>query len=107
MPAKEDLMSLTRRSFVKTAGLSSAALLALQKGAFAQGPAPAPGAPALPPPRLLLHNNENPLGPGEAVLNAVRPRSRTADPPAATRSRTPTRPSRRSPTASAASPRTS
>jgi histidinol-phosphate aminotransferase len=72
MPAKEDLMSLTRRSFVKTAGLSSAALLALQKGAFAQGPAPAPGAPALPPPRLLLHNNENPLGPGEAVLNAVK-----------------------------------
>ena len=64
-------MSFTRRSFVKTVGLSSASLLALRKDAFAlQGPA-APAA-ALPPPRFLLHNNENPLGPGQKVLDAVR-----------------------------------
>ena len=60
-------MSLTRRSFVGTVGLSGASLLALPRESFAalQGPA------ALPPPRLLLHNNENPLGPGKAVLDAL------------------------------------
>jgi histidinol-phosphate aminotransferase len=64
-------MSLTRRSFVRSAGLSGAALVALRRGAFALQ-APAPPAASLPPPRLLLHNNENPLGPGEAALRAVR-----------------------------------
>jgi histidinol-phosphate aminotransferase len=69
--SKEASMSLTRRSFVRTTGLSGAALLALRRTAFAYQ-APAAGAPPLPPPRLLLHNNENPAGPGEAVLSAVR-----------------------------------
>jgi histidinol-phosphate aminotransferase len=64
-------MSLTRRSFVRSAGLSGAALLALRRGAFAVQPPAAQAAP-LPPPRLLLHNNENPLGPGDAALRALR-----------------------------------
>ncbi len=69
--SRQAFMSLGRRSFVKATGLSGAALLALRPRAFAvQAPA-VPAAP-LPPPRLLLHNNENPLGPGEAALNAVR-----------------------------------
>ncbi len=64
-------MPFTRRSFVTTAGLSGASLLALRREAFAA--LPAPDSPmALPPPRLLLHNNENPLGPGQAVLDALR-----------------------------------
>lgn len=73
-------MSFTRRSFVKTVGLSGASLLALRKDAFAQqAPGAAPAA-ALPPPRLLLHNNENPLGPGEAALSAVRTALKDGEP---------------------------
>jgi histidinol-phosphate aminotransferase len=72
-------MSLTRRSFVRSAGLSGAALLALRRDAFAVQPPAAPAA-ALPPARLLLHNNENPLGPGEAVLHAVRAELRQGGP---------------------------
>ena len=64
-------MPFTRRAFVKTAGLSGASLLALSRESFAAFQASASSA-ALPPPRLLLHNNENPLGPGQAVLDALR-----------------------------------
>jgi histidinol-phosphate aminotransferase len=63
-------MSFTRRAFVKAVGIGGASLLAARREAWAalvQGP----GA-ARPPRPLLLHNNENPLGPGEAVLDAVR-----------------------------------
>ncbi len=71
MPEKQTFMPITRRSFVTTAGLSGASLLALRRQSFAA--LQAPGSPlALPPPRLLLHNNENPLGPGQAALDAVR-----------------------------------
>jgi histidinol-phosphate aminotransferase len=66
-------MPSTRRSFVKTAGLSGAALLAWSRQSFAAFQSPASSV-ALPPPRLLLHNNENPLGPGQAVLDALRTR---------------------------------
>ena len=64
-------MPFTRRSFVRTVGLSGASLLALRREGLAAFQAPAAPA-ALPPPRLLLHNNENPLGPGQAVLDALR-----------------------------------
>ena len=64
-------MPYTRRSFVTTAGLSGASLLALRRESFAAFQAPA-SPMALPPARLLLHNNENPLGPGQAVLDALR-----------------------------------
>ncbi len=63
-------MPFTRRSFVTTAGLSGASLLALRRESFAAFQAPA-SPMALPPPRLLLHNNENPLGPGRAVFEAL------------------------------------
>ena len=60
--------SFTRRGFVKTMGLGGASVLAARRGFGAeqlQG--------AIPPARpLLLHNNENPLGPGQAALEAVR-----------------------------------
>jgi len=70
MPRKEADMSFTRRAFVKTVGVGSAAFMAARRSAWAellQAPAPARA-----PRPLLLHNNENPLGPGEAVLEAVR-----------------------------------
>lgn len=62
-------MSFTRRAFVKTVGVGGAALLAPRRtwAALLQAPAP-----ARPPRPLLLHNNENPMGPGEAVLDSVR-----------------------------------
>ncbi len=63
-------MPFTRRSFVKTAGLSGASLLAMRREGFAAFQGSVPG--ALPAPRLLLHNNENPLGPGQAVLDALK-----------------------------------
>ncbi|HEY2946462.1 MAG TPA: aminotransferase class I/II-fold pyridoxal phosphate-dependent enzyme [Vicinamibacteria bacterium] len=63
-------MSFTRRAFVKVAGIGGASLLAARREAWAQM-FQATG-PARPPRPLLLHNNENPLGPGQAVLDAVR-----------------------------------
>ena len=63
-------MSFTRRAFVKTVGVGGAALLAPRRRAWAE--LFAVQAPARPPRPLLLHNNENPMGPGEAVLESVR-----------------------------------
>jgi len=60
-------MSCTRRAFVKAAGLGGAGVLAARRQAWAAVTGTAP-----PPRPLLLHNNENPLGPGPAVLDAVR-----------------------------------
>jgi histidinol-phosphate aminotransferase len=70
MPRKEAEMSFTRRAFVKAVGIGGASLLATRRHAWA-ALAQAPGT-ARPPRPLLLHNNENPLGPGESVLDAVR-----------------------------------
>jgi histidinol-phosphate aminotransferase len=68
MPRKEADMSF--RAFVKTVGIGGAAFVASRREAWA---ALLQGAGAPRPPRpLLLHNNENPLGPGEAVLESVR-----------------------------------
>jgi len=70
MPRKEADMSFTRRAFVKVVGIGGASLLAARRDAWAElFQAPGSGRPPRP---LLLHNNENPLGPGEAVLDAVR-----------------------------------
>jgi histidinol-phosphate aminotransferase len=69
MPRKEADMSFTRRAFVKTVGVGGAALLAPRRGWAGLFQAPAP---ARPPRPLLLHNNENPMGPGDAVLESVR-----------------------------------
>jgi histidinol-phosphate aminotransferase len=69
LPRKEADMSFTRRAFVKAVGIGGASMLAA-RDAWA-GMLQAPGAVPAPRP-LLLHNNENPLGPGEAVLEAVR-----------------------------------
>jgi histidinol-phosphate aminotransferase len=70
MPRKEADMSFTRRAFVKVVGIGGASMLAARRDAWAEL-IQAPG--SAPPPRpLLLHNNENPLGPGPAVLDAVR-----------------------------------
>jgi histidinol-phosphate aminotransferase len=68
MLVREDSMSLTRRAFVRTLGASGAVLAARRDAAaelFLQGAPPS----ARP---LLLHNNENPLGPGPAALEALR-----------------------------------
>ena len=70
MPRKEAEMSFTRRAFVRAVGIGGASLLAARRQAWA-GLVQAPGA-ARPPRPLLLHNNENPLGPGETALEAVR-----------------------------------
>jgi histidinol-phosphate aminotransferase len=70
MLRREDAMSFTRRAMVKTLGLGGAAVLAARRDAWA-GLVEGPGA-ALPPRPLLLHNNENPLGPGPAALEALR-----------------------------------
>jgi histidinol-phosphate aminotransferase len=69
---KETVMALTRRSFIEAVGIGGAGLLATSRGAWASllEPAPATAAAAARP--LLLHNNENPLGPGDSVLQAVR-----------------------------------
>jgi histidinol-phosphate aminotransferase len=64
---EEAAMACTRRAFVKAAGLGGVALLAARRQAWAALTGSAP-----PPRPLLLHNNENPLGPGPAVLEAVR-----------------------------------
>jgi histidinol-phosphate aminotransferase len=63
-------MALERRSFVRLLGVGGAGVAAWRRPAWA-GLLEGPAAAALPRP-LLLHNNENPLGPGEAVLDAVR-----------------------------------
>jgi histidinol-phosphate aminotransferase len=68
MLGREGVMSLTRRAFVRTLGASGAVLAARRDAAaelFLQGLPPS----ARP---LLLHNNENPLGPGPAALEALR-----------------------------------
>jgi histidinol-phosphate aminotransferase len=70
-------MALSRRGFVSTLGIGAAGLVGgrilsggrvigpwsrpFDEALFAQGAQP-----------LLLHNNENPLGPGEKALNAIR-----------------------------------
>lgn len=58
----------TRRGFMKLLGLSSGALALSARGARALEMAD--GTPSVSP--ILLHNNENPLGPGDAALRAVR-----------------------------------
>jgi histidinol-phosphate aminotransferase len=65
-------MALTRRSFIEAVGIGGAGLLASSRAGWASlmEAAPATGAVAARP--LLLHNNENPLGPGDSVLQAVR-----------------------------------
>jgi histidinol-phosphate aminotransferase len=70
MPRKEADMSFTRRAFVKVVGIGGASLLAARRDAWPEM-FQAPGS-SRPPRPLLLHNNENPLGPGQAVLDAVR-----------------------------------
>ena len=68
MQSKES--SFTRRAFVKTLGIGGASALAA-RGVFGAELPQVQG--AVPPARpLLLHNNENPLGPGQAALEAVR-----------------------------------
>jgi histidinol-phosphate aminotransferase len=66
---QEGAMAFTRRSFVRTLGLGGAALAA-SRDAWAQ--AVELSSPQRPPRPLLLHNNENPLGPGPAALDALR-----------------------------------
>ena len=66
-------MSFSRRAFVKTLGVGGAAALS---GAYIPRAYDLPSfwTPALLAQEgpILLHNNENPLGPGEKVLNAIR-----------------------------------
>ena len=69
MLRKESAMPFTRRAFVKTLGVGGAGVLAARRDAWA-GLADVAG--AAPPRPLLLHNNENPLGPGQAALDALR-----------------------------------
>jgi histidinol-phosphate aminotransferase len=69
MLRKESAMSFTRRAFVKTLGIGGVGVLAARRDAWA-GLADVAG--AAPPRPLLLHNNENPLGPGQAALDALR-----------------------------------
>jgi histidinol-phosphate aminotransferase len=59
-----------RRAFVEAVGIGGASVLAARRDAWAE--LFQVSAPARPPRPLLLHNNENPLGPGQAVLDAVR-----------------------------------
>ena len=69
MLRKETAMPFTRRAFVRTLGIG-AGVLAARRDAWA---ALTDAATPAPPPRpLLLHNNENPLGPGKAALDALR-----------------------------------
>jgi histidinol-phosphate aminotransferase len=58
---------VSRRIFVKSLGVGAAALVA-GRGREAFGAS----APALDPTTILLNSNENPVGPGPAVLEAVR-----------------------------------
>jgi histidinol-phosphate aminotransferase len=66
-PREEAAVSCTRRAFVTAVGLGGAGLLAARRQAWAALTGSAP-----PPRPLLLHNNENPVGPDPAVLEAVR-----------------------------------
>ncbi len=61
--------AFTRRGFVKTLGLGGAFVLGARGGMGAELLQVQPSVPGKP---LLLHNNENPLGPGAAVLDALR-----------------------------------
>lgn len=69
-------MSLSRRAFVRVLGAGGAGALLAGRGTGGHGPfwRELLGEPLLAAAdrRILLHNNENPLGPGEAVLEAVR-----------------------------------
>jgi histidinol-phosphate aminotransferase len=68
---QEGQMAFTRRSFVRTLGIGGAVAYAARHDAWAQVvELSTPGAP--PPRPMLLHNNENPLGPGPAALEALR-----------------------------------
>ncbi len=66
-------MSFSRRAFVKTLGIGGAAALSSSYIPRAYD-LPAFWTPTLLAQEgpLLLHNNENPLGPGDKVLNAIR-----------------------------------
>ena len=66
-------MSFSRRAFVKTLGIGGAAALSSSyiPGAYDLPLFWTPTLLAQEGP-LLLHNNENPLGPGDRVLNAIR-----------------------------------
>ncbi len=70
MLSKVDRVAFGRRAFVQTLGLGGMTLLASPRETAA-ALAEVAGAP-LPPRPLLLHNNENPLGPGPAALDALR-----------------------------------
>jgi histidinol-phosphate aminotransferase len=68
---EEDAMSLSRRAFVKTLGIGAGVLstrfaLPGTSGFGLESVLHAQGAP------IPLHNNENPLGPGEAAIEAMR-----------------------------------
>jgi len=67
----EEQMEVSRRSFMKTTGigLSAAAIMAYD-GPRSLARAWSMGLPQEERP-MLLHNNENPLGPGRAVINAM------------------------------------
>jgi histidinol-phosphate aminotransferase len=70
MLRKESAMPFTRRAFVRTLGIG-AGVLAVRRDAWAAFDDQT--VTLSPPPRpLLLHNNENPLGPGKAALDALR-----------------------------------
>lgn len=65
-------MSLSRRRFVKTLGMGGAgAAILVQRGPEALADLFAPRLWAAERP-ILLHNNENPLGPGKSALEAMR-----------------------------------
>jgi len=63
-------MALSRRAFVRNAGVGGAGLFLARRawpaGTVRPNPAAGTGRP------LLLHNNENPVGPGETVLRSLR-----------------------------------
>jgi histidinol-phosphate aminotransferase len=68
MRPKEAKVSVARRSFLKAMGIGGAAVLTTRRDAWA-GLFDTNGRGGRP---LLLHNNENPMGPGDAALEAVR-----------------------------------
>lgn len=72
--------SVSRRGFVKAVGIggASAALLAGNRRQLLAMVAPKAAAPATP---VLLHNNENPMGPSAAALDAME-RALAGGPPA-------------------------
>ncbi len=70
MLREESVMPFTRRAFVRVLGIGAASVLTAKRDAWAG--LELQGASAPPPRPLLLHNNENPLGPGQAALDALR-----------------------------------